>query len=79
MAMLSLKHDFPDIADEIVLVADSHAAMKDALIDYEHACRRLSDKRTRADDRALWSEIHGELVVEIRRIFVRLEQQENTT
>lgn len=79
MAMLSLKQDFPDIADEIALAADSHAALKDALIDYEQACRRLSDKRTRADDRAHWAEIHAELVVEIRQLFVRLDQQETIT
>ena len=79
MAMLSLKQDFPDIADEIVLAADSHADLKDALVDYEHACRRLKDKQTRADDRVLWAEIHAELVAEIRRIFVRLDQQENVT
>jgi len=77
--MLSLKQDFPDIANEIVLAADSHAALKGALVDYEHACKRLNDKRTRADDRALWDEIHAELVAEIRRIFDRLGHEENTT
>jgi len=75
MAMLSLKRE--EIADEIVLAADSHAALKDALVDYEHACRRLSDKQTRADERVLWSDIHAELVVEIRRLFVRLNRQED--
>jgi len=78
MAMLSLEQNFPGIADEIVLAADSHATLKDALADYEHTCRRLSDKGIPADDRVLWAEIHAELVVEIRQIFVRLNQQENS-
>lgn len=78
MAMLSLERDFPEIADEIVLAADSHAALKEALVDYEHACRRLNNKQTRAYDRDLWSEIHAELVAEIRRIYVRLNRQEYT-
>jgi len=71
--MLSLKQDFPDIADEIVQAANSHAALKDALDDYEHACRSMSDKKIQANDRVQWAEIHTELVVEIRRIFVRLD------
>ena len=76
--MLPLEQDFPGIADESVLAAASHAALKDALSDYEHTCGRLSDTGIPADDRVHWAEIHAELVLEIRQIFVRLNQQENT-
>ena len=71
--MLSLKQDFPDIADEIIIVASSDGTIKEALVDYEDACTRMNDKGTRADERAHWAEIRAELVAEIRRAYLRLK------
>ena len=65
--MLTLRQDFPDIADEIVQAANSDATLEEALADYQHACKCMSDKETQADDRAQWAEIRAELVVEIRQ------------
>ena len=70
--MLSLKQDFPDIADEIIVAADSNEILQEALSDYEQACSRMDDKGVREDDRVQWAEIRAELVAEILRIFVRL-------
>jgi len=71
--MLSLKQDFPDIADEIITVASSDGTIKEALVDYEDACTRMNDKSIRADERAHWAEIRAELVAEIRRAYLRLK------
>ena len=73
--MLTLGQDFPDIADEIVAAARSDAELQEALADYEHACAQLHDEENRARDRAQWAEIRAELVIEIRQIFLRLEQK----
>ena len=71
--MLTLKQDFPDIADEIIVVANSDGTLKEALLDYEHACKSMNDNEIRADERVHWAEIRAELVAEIRRIFVRMD------
>ncbi len=71
--MLSLKQDFPDIADEIIVVASSDETLKEALLDYEQACKRMNDNGVRTDERTQWAEIRAELVAEIQRIFDRLE------
>ena len=65
--MLTLRQDFPDIADEIVQAAKLDATLEEALVDYQHACKCINDKETQADDRAQWSEIRAELVIEIRQ------------
>jgi hypothetical protein len=71
--MLSLKQDFPDIADEIIVVASSDGTLKEALVDYEDACTRMNDNGIRADERVHWAEIRAELVAEIRRVYLRLK------
>lgn len=76
--MHSLKQDFPDIAEEIARATNSNKALKDAMVDYEHACERLNDESIETDDRDLWDEIHEELIKEIRRILGRIGQKENT-
>ncbi len=66
-AMLTLRQDFPDIADEIIVAARSDAVLEEALLDYQQACERMIDEETQAGDRAQWAEVRVELVVEIRR------------
>ena len=70
--MLTLKEDFPDIADEIVRAANLNEPLREALSDYEQVCARMDDTEITAGERSQWTEIRAELVLEIRRIVTGL-------
>ena len=74
--MLTLKQDFPDIADEIERAATFDEVLAEALLDYRHACKCMANRDSQAANRAQWIEIHAELVMEIRQ---RLQALRNKT
>ncbi len=65
--MLTLRQDFPDIADELIVAARSDEVLGEALLDYQHACISMAEENSQPADRAQWAEIRAELVVEIRQ------------
>ncbi len=65
--MLTLRQDFPDIADELIVAARSDEALGEALLDYQHACKHMTEESSEPADRTQWAEIRAELVVEIRQ------------
>ena len=75
--MLSLTRDFPGLAEQIENAARSHDALRDALVDYEHASKFINDKNTGSCDRAQWAAIRAELVVEIHRLYLQSRTRRN--
>ena len=76
---IAIKQDLPEFADEIVAAARSDPGLMDALKDYEQACERMNDAETQPEDRALWAEIHAELVAEIKRLYLVLVRDRNNS
>ena len=69
-ASIAIKQDLPDLADEIVVAAQSDSGLADAIQQFEQACERMKDPGTKHEDRALWAEIRTELAAEIRRLYL---------
>ena len=74
---IAIKHDLPEISDQIVDAARSDPGLTDALKDYEQACERMNDAEGRPEDRALWAEIRTELASEIRRLYLAMRRDKN--
>lgn len=75
--MEQLQKVLPDLAEEIVSRAPRDPALKEALRDYEKVCAWLNDDGTSPEERAEWTAIHDELVEELRRLVLRLMQQQD--
>ncbi len=67
--MIAPQTALADIGDDLVAAAESSPELAEALEDYREACRRLDDRTLLPKHRAEWSDIHDELIDEIRRLF----------
>jgi len=79
LASIAIKQDLPEFGDEMVAAACSDPGLMDALKDYEQACERMSDTRARLEDQALWAEIRAELAAELRRLYLALIRDRNSS
>jgi len=79
LASIAIKQDLPEFGDEMVAAARSDPGLMDALKDYEQACERMNDTRARLEDQALWAEIHAELAAELRRLYLALIRDRNSS
>jgi len=77
--MSRLRHHLPDLADTILAAIEHEPALKEALLDFRRACAHSSDEEASPEVREMWLQIRDELVLELRRLALRLAPIEGRT
>lgn len=71
--MSELEEELPEIAGEIRKLALVHVAVKEALDDFDTACRFEEALQDSESERNEWARIRKETALELRRLVARLK------
>ncbi|WP_205520464.1 hypothetical protein [Tropicibacter sp. Alg240-R139] len=75
MSMSRLEEDLPHIAVQIRRAVHQNEALREALADYETACRKEAVCDASDNERAEWSRIRREVATEMNRLMQRQSRE----